>query len=79
MIYNDTEKGRHKLTVALSDDEGKTWSWHKRIEDGVQPTMAHYPAIIEGKDGLLHVSYSYFPDKKTIKYAVFNEAWIKSK
>ena len=25
LIYNDTERGRHRLAVALSDDEGKTW------------------------------------------------------
>jgi len=80
LIYNDIESGRYKLSVALSEDEGKTWGWHKRIEDGVAPLQAHYPAIVQGKDGLLQISYSYFTEKgKTIRYAVLNEAWIKSK
>lgn len=81
LVYNDTESGRHKLAVTLSEDEGKTWPWHKSIVSEEQPTQAHYPAIIVGTNGILHVSYSYFlPDnQKTIKYAVFNEEWIKSK
>ena len=41
--------------------------------------------IIEGTDGNLHVSYSYFIDTphngeepgKSIRYATFNKAWIK--
>jgi len=79
LVYNDIERGRNKLAVALSEDDGKTWPWHKRIEDQDQSVQAHYPAIIQGKDGLLHVSYSYFGDKgKTIRYAVFNEAWLKN-
>lgn len=80
LIYNDIESGRYKLAVALSEDEGKSWAFHKRIEDGAAPLQAHYPAIVQGKDGLLQISYSYFTDKgKTIKHAVINEAWIKSK
>ena len=80
LIYNDQENGRNKLAVALSEDEGKTWGWKKLIEDGPTTLSAHYPAIVQGKDGLLQISYSYFTDKgKTIKYAVLNEAWIKSK
>lgn len=81
LIYNDTERGRHKLAVALSEDEGKTWPWYKSIVSEEQPVQAHYPAIIVGTNGILHVSYSYFlqNNQKTIKYAVFNEEWIKSK
>ena len=86
-IYNDQERGRHTLAVSLSDDEGKTWKWTRHIEarepgDG----SFHYPSIIEGSDGNLHASYSYFINRphngeekgKTIKYASFNTAWIKN-
>ncbi len=85
LIYNDLERGRHKLTVALSEDEGETWPWQRRIEDDESPTQSHYPAIIEGKEGLIHASYSYFlpevqlPNQKTIKYSVFTEDWIRDK
>ena len=34
-----------------------------------------YPSIIETADGTIHMSYTY--RRRTIKYAAFNEAWIK--
>jgi predicted neuraminidase len=78
LINNDTETGRHRLTVSLSEDEGKTWPWEKSIADD-PATRSHYPAIIAGADGLFHVSYSYFQEnnQKTIKYTVFNEEWLR--
>jgi len=78
LVNNDTETGRHRLTVSLSEDEGKTWRYHRRLAD--EPaSRSHYPAIIAGADGRLHVSYSYFQEdgRKAIKHAVFNEAWIR--
>lgn len=85
-IYNDLSSGRHSLAVSLSDDEGLTWKWTRHLErrragDG----SFHYPSIIEGSDGNLHASYSYFIDAphngeekgKSIRYATFNKAWIK--
>ena len=80
LIYNDTEKGRNSLAAALSEDEGKTWPWHKAIVSEGQTIKAHYPAMIVGEEGLLYVSYSYFlnENQKTIMHAAFNEAWVKS-
>ncbi len=86
LIYNDTEKRRNSLAVALSEDDGKTWPWKKKIEfdNSTNPREAHYPAIIQGHNGNIYVTYSYYlPEQKhvkrqTIKYAVFNESWIKS-
>ena len=87
VIYNDVESGRNSLAVALSEDEGKSWPWKRQIElDPVaQPKTAHYPAIIQGRDGMLHASYSYFfptvtgaADRKTIRHATFDEAWIRA-
>jgi len=79
LINNDTEVGRSRLTVSLSEDEGESWSFSRSIADD-QATRSHYPAIIAGSDGLFHVSYSYFAEgnRKTIKYSVFNEEWLKS-
>lgn len=78
LVNNDTETGRQRLTVSLSEDAGKTWRFHRALAD--EPgTRSHYPAIIAGADGRLHVSYSYFQadERKAIKHAVFNEAWIR--
>ncbi len=87
MVYNDTEKGRHSLAVALSDDEGRSWKWKRRLEaDNRGPGAGsfHYPSMIQASDGTLHVSYSYFLNhlpadapRKSIKHAQFNTAWVK--
>jgi predicted neuraminidase len=79
LINNDTETGRQRLTVSLSEDEGKTWSYSKTISD-LETTRSHYPALIIGKDGSFHVTYSFFQDdnQKAIKYAVFNEEWLRN-
>lgn len=79
LINNDTESGRNRLTVSLSEDGGKSWRYHKPIMDDTS-IRSHYPAIIAGADGRIHVSFSHFAadDKKSIKYATFNEAWIRN-
>ncbi|MCS6865120.1 MAG: sulfatase-like hydrolase/transferase [Gemmataceae bacterium] len=77
LIYNDTTRGRNSLAVSLSDDEGKTWKWTRHLEKADSGSY-HYPAVIQGQDGHIHAVYSYFVrDGKSMKYARFNEAWIK--
>jgi hypothetical protein len=93
LINNDTEQGRHRLTVSLSDDEGETWKWNRALEfdePGPEATTAAYPSIIQARDGLLHATYTYTlkgqkaePDSdgrrqtECIKHAEFNEEWIR--
>lgn len=87
MVYNDTERGRHSLVAALSDDEGRTWKWKRHIELDTREKGAgsfHYPSVIQTRDGLLHVTYSYFLNhlpagapRKSIKHAAFSVDWVK--
>ena len=88
IAYNDTEDGRYTLAVSLSEDEGKTWKYLRHIEldlneDFNKRNKASYPSIIQGKDGMIHVIYSYHKyntlpyDDDTIKYIRFTEDWIK--
>ncbi len=88
LVYNDTESGRYTLAAALSEDEGKTWKYLRHIELDLNEQVnkrnkASYPSIIQGKDGMIHVVYSYHKyhkgpgDDDTIKYIRFNEDWIK--
>ena len=76
LIYNDTTKGRNRLAVSLSKDEGQSWSVPKYLEN--QPTGSfHYPAIIQSSDGQIHAIYSYFVQEgKSMKHAQFDESWI---
>jgi predicted neuraminidase len=79
MIFNDTEEGRHSLAAALSEDEGESWTWKNHIAL-VKPGQKSfsYPSVIQSKDGLIHVTYSYAAGpERTIKHAVFNKEWIK--
>ncbi|MDX2036533.1 MAG: sialidase family protein [Isosphaeraceae bacterium] len=79
LIYNDLERGRNRLAVSISDDEGKTWKWTRHLEDYPPGGGSyHYPSIMQGSDGLIHTSYTYGarPEGSRIQYTKFNEAWI---
>jgi predicted neuraminidase len=89
IAYNDSERGRRSLAVSLSTDEGVTWAFTRHIErdsrDEELATRSHYPAIIEGADGSLHLTYSFHHEDrregpaKTIRYARFTEDWIRNR
>jgi predicted neuraminidase len=83
-VFNDTEDGRHNLAVAISDDDGRSWKWKKNIENDLRSersTASHYPAVIQGADGRIVVTYSFhrkdIEPGKTIKYVSFPLSWIK--
>jgi len=87
LAYNDTEDGRHSLAVSLSNDQGRTWAHTRHLERdlrGPAATRSHYPSIIQGRDGILHVVYSYHRNDreqdpgKTIKYARFTQGWLQA-
>jgi hypothetical protein len=85
IVTNDLEDGRYRLTVLLSDDEGKTWKYRKSIINGLpgSQTRAHYPAIIQDSEGMIHVSFTnQVPtadgksNEKNIAHALFSEKWL---
>jgi len=73
LIYNDLERGRYRLAVSLSDDEGQTWRWTRHLErdpdstDEQQLGQYHYPSIIQAADGTLHATYSFFAPVASVK------------
>jgi len=70
LVYNpaiagkDWWNGRNELRVATSKD-GKTWSDVYELIRQPKGEFS-YPAIIQTKDGLLHITYTY--DRKNIKH-----------
>lgn len=61
-VGNDTEQGRHRLAVMVSEDEGRTWTRRRYLENDAPGPLAgryHYPSIIQARDGTLHVTYSH--------------------
>ena len=80
-LGNDISDGRYRVSLFLSDDEGKTWKWKTRLEDHTPGKEGFsYPSLIQTKDGLLHMTYSYHldKDKKSIKYVVVDPMAIKN-
>lgn len=73
MLGNDVDDGRYRLSLYLSDDEGKTWPVKHSIEyDASKSDRYSYPSLIQSDDGLLHMSYSFHLDneRKAIKHVV---------
>jgi len=85
LVHNDVEEGRHRLSVWLSMDEGETWPHRKILVNGApgSEVRGHYPAIIQGKDGMIHISFTNQipgpdgqPSVKNIAHARFSEKWL---
>ena len=77
LIFNPVTMGRNKLGIALSKD-GINWEAAVLLENDPDPKAEYsYPAIIQAKDGLIHVTYTW--NRKTIKHAVINPSKLKTK
>ena len=77
-IAGNSERGRHRLSLFVSSDEGETWKLGHDLEfDQTETNRFSYPCVIQGKDGLLHITYSYSLEKereKAIKYVRLDPA-----
>ena len=76
MVYNhntrtgSNNKGRSPLNVALSKD-GKTWFAALVLEDDPNaPNGFPYPAVIQTRDGFVHVTYTW--ERQRIKHVVID-------
>lgn len=76
LVFNNSKKNRYNLSLAISYDDGKTWSHIKTIENRDGHVYA-YPSIIQDRNGLIHVVYAY-DNHQNIAHFVTNEQWIES-
>jgi predicted neuraminidase len=69
LIYNPTSRGRGKLNIGVSEDNGETWPVQVELEntDGMEFS---YPAMIVLQDGRLATTYTW--DRKKIKFAILD-------
>lgn len=65
MVYNHTLRGRSPLNVAVSRD-GERWNNFLALE--TEPGEFSYPAVIQARDGSLHITYTW--NRKKIKHVV---------
>ncbi len=77
---------RAPMTLAISEDGGKTWPFKRNLEVGDGYCMTNnselqlnreysYPSIKQTPDGVIHVAYTFFRQK--IHYVQLREAWVK--
>ena len=72
LVYNHAPRGRSPLNVAISKD-GKSWQAALVLEN--EPGEYSYPAVIQTKDGMLHVTYTWKREK--VRHAVIDPARLK--
>jgi predicted neuraminidase len=76
---------RAPMTLAISENEGRTWPRKRNLEVGDGYCMTNnsdlglnrefsYPSIKQGSDGALHIAFTYF--RKAIKYVRVSEDWV---
>lgn len=68
-IGQDVPQEKVPTTMAGVDVSGEQKAFFQHLFD------YSYPSIIETPDGIIHMSYTF--RRRTIKYASFNESWIK--
>jgi len=77
-ILNPISNGRNQLSIAVSTDEGSTWSIvHDLEKSPIISDRFSYPNIIRTSNGNYHVVYTY--NRKNIAHVHFNEAWLQKK
>jgi predicted neuraminidase len=69
LVYNHVAKGRNVLNVAVSSD-GIDWKAAALLENDVKGTEFSYPAVIQAKNGLIHITYTW--NRKQIKHVVID-------
>ena len=74
LAFNDSQQMRSPLCLALSLDEGRSWSYRRVLEDA--PGRFSYPAMTlgAGDDAHIHITYTF--RRTRIKHVEVNEAWI---
>jgi predicted neuraminidase len=79
---------RKPLSIALSEDEGRTWKYVRDVELG-RPGLGEaeqrpkapgreeysYPSVMQASDGTIMVAFTY--RRQTIKVVSFTEDWIR--
>ncbi len=87
-VHNSNQHdGRFALAVAISEDEGATWTYRRHIVLDTRTNRGsyHYPAVVTDASGNIHITYStdYSADDgalvshNNIRYIKVTEDWVK--
>jgi predicted neuraminidase len=72
LVYNHTDNARSPLNVAVSPD-GIHWQAAAVLEN--EPGEYSYPAVIQSRDGLVHITYTW--KRQRIKHVVLDPAKLQ--
>jgi len=72
LVYNPSASAREELALAVSAD-GRFWRRAVTLED--PPGEHSYPAMIQGRDGRVHVTYTW--RRERIKHVVVDPALLE--
>ncbi|HYM11666.1 MAG TPA: sialidase family protein [Bryobacterales bacterium] len=75
LVFNNTATARSPLNLAFSEDDGKTWGTRYILEN--EPGEYSYPAVIQGRDGNLYITYTW--KRERIKHVVVNPRGVKTR
>ena len=65
LVYNHTSRGRSPINVAISSDDGVSWSDPLTLEEN-RGSEFSYPAVIQTSDGKIHITYTW--ERKKIRH-----------
>lgn len=78
MVFNNSEKERNDLTLAVSKNQGLDWLIVMTVEQEVSDPASHefsYPWLLQSEDGNTHLLYTW--NKTQIKHVLFNTVWLE--
>lgn len=73
LAFNDSTTGRENLRLAMSSDEGRTWTRIATLAEEAGADFS-YPFLMQTRNGDVHAVYTWH--RKAIKHVVFNVAWL---
>jgi predicted neuraminidase len=81
LAFNNAEENREGLSLALSNDFGKSWRVVRDLEGDSRSPRApvaeySYPWVMQDRSGEVHVLYTW--GRSRIKHAAFNRAWLEA-
>jgi predicted neuraminidase len=74
LAFNDSTSGRENLRLAISSDEGATWTRVTTIAEETPGGEFSYPFLLQSRGGEIHLVYTW--KRTAIRHVVFNAAWL---
>ncbi len=76
LAYNHSVEKRTPLSIAISEDNGRSFVRAKDVEDG--PGEFSYPSLLQSRNELIHLIYTHKQgQKRTLKHVTFDRDWLQ--